>query len=101
MQHQRLNLNYPMSKQQLMDAAELSGISRAPIKGQSGVVGPSRPGAKQQFEYNGWNGFRDLANKEPPYVLAYSNPVKIKLTPEASPHTIWNPLGHTASFMLL
>ena len=65
-----------------MDAAESSGISRAPIKGTGGQVGMARPGAKQQFEYSGWNSFAALKNKEPPYVQAYANPLKIKLTPE-------------------
>lgn len=71
-----------MSKQQLMDAAEASGISRNPIHSKGGQVGVARPGAVQRFEYNGWSGFSDLKNKDPPYVVAYSNPVKIKLTPE-------------------
>lgn len=81
-QHWRLNVTYPMTKPQLMDAAENSGISRAPIKGGSGVVGEARPGAKPQFEHNGWSSFKTLKNSEPPYVIAYSNPVKVKLTPE-------------------
>ena len=82
MQHKSLGIDYPMSKQQLEDAAESSGISRATIKSTTGPVGVARPGAKPQFGYCGWNNFSTLYSKDPPLVQKYSNPMKIRLTPE-------------------
>lgn len=38
-------------------------------------------GNKQLF-YNGWSSFNKLKNNEPPLVIAYSTPLKIKLTNE-------------------
>lgn len=37
--------------------------------------------------YNGWSSFKLLKNKEPPLVMAYSNPLNCKLTPEVCPST--------------
>lgn len=35
-----------------------------------------------QFVYTGWSGFKQLKNGDPPLVIAYSSPLKVKLTPE-------------------
>ena len=32
--------------------------------------------------YNGWSSFAKMKNREPPLVMAYSCPLKCKLTPE-------------------
>lgn len=32
--------------------------------------------------YNGWTNFAKMKNREPPLVMAYSCPIKCKLTPE-------------------
>ena len=37
-----------------------------------------------QLYFDGWSNFKRLKNNDPPYVQAYSSPVKIKLTPEVS-----------------
>ena len=101
MQHQRLNLTYPMTKEQLKDAAESSGISQKPIKGTGGPVAQSfgNPNGKQ-YHHDGWSNFKLLVNKDPPLVQTWTNPMKIRLTPEVGLHHHANSLSCTVSVML-
>ncbi|EIE22509.1 hypothetical protein COCSUDRAFT_83466 [Coccomyxa subellipsoidea C-169] len=70
-----------LTRKDLSDRAEASGLADAPIFGngqaQGGVNNPQR-------WYNGWSSFSTLKNREPPLVLAYSLPMKCKLTPEGT-----------------
>ena len=43
---------------------------------------PNAGAENPAYWYDGWSGFKILKNNEPPLVLAYSSPMKIKLTAE-------------------
>jgi crossover junction endonuclease MUS81 len=51
-----------MMKQELIDAAEASGLSHMPIEPNKGVV-PPRFGAGPQFSYSGWSSMKTLVDR--------------------------------------
>ncbi|KAK9864346.1 hypothetical protein WJX84_006855 [Apatococcus fuscideae] len=65
-----------MKKEELIKAAEDSGIAHKPIRGN-----PNN-NASQRWQYDGWSSINKLSNTDPPYLQMYSNPKKIRLTPE-------------------
>ena len=77
------------TKQSLMDAAEASGISNHPIRGQGaslpasfggqGHAGGVRAGPAH---YDGWSSWRTLINSNPPLCHEWSNPKRVRLTEE-------------------
>ncbi|KAA6423147.1 MAG: crossover junction endonuclease MUS81-like, partial [Trebouxia sp. A1-2] len=69
-----------MTKTELIDTAEASGLSAKPIKG--GSVTSYHGGPPTGFVYDGWSCFATMCNREPPLCVQYSNPKKIKLTPD-------------------
>ncbi|DBB12599.1 TPA: hypothetical protein ACH3X3_005387 [Trebouxia sp. C0006] len=69
-----------MTKTELEDTAEASGLSAKPIKG--GGSTSYHGGPPTGFVYTGWSCFATMCNREPPLCVQYSNPKKIKLTPD-------------------
>ncbi|GKU92226.1 hypothetical protein SLEP1_g5983 [Rubroshorea leprosula] len=67
-----------MRKQDLIDAAEASGLSRAPIMPEKGKGKPSQVGSSPRDWYTGWSCMSTLINKG--LVAKWSNPAKYKLT---------------------
>ena len=68
-----------LTKDQLMDRAEASGLSNKPIRGEANpATGFTRQNSRQF--YSGWSGFKTIENKG--LVAAYSSPKRIKLTLE-------------------
>jgi hypothetical protein len=51
-----------------------------PLRAASGQVQQGQ--ANQANWYNGWSNFAKMKNRDPPLVMAYSCPIKCKLTPE-------------------
>lgn len=64
-----------LTKQQLMDRAEASGLADKPIYGGEG---PARGRQNSRAYYDGYSSFKTLVNKNLAY--RYSNPMKIVLT---------------------
>lgn len=71
-----------MTKSELMDTADESGLSHKPIKGATVTSHHGGPPTGFQHAYDGWSNFKLLVNKEPPLCVAYSAPKKIRLTAE-------------------
>ncbi|KAL0033716.1 hypothetical protein WJX77_002280 [Trebouxia sp. C0004] len=69
-----------MTKTELIGTAEASGLSAKPIKG-GGVIS-YHGGPQTGFVHDGWSCFATMCNREPPLCVQYSNPKKIKLTPD-------------------
>ncbi|BDA43201.1 probable crossover junction endonuclease MUS81 [Coccomyxa sp. Obi] len=69
-----------LSRTELSDRAEASGLSDKPIFGNGQANNVNNP----QRWYNGWSTFSTLKNREPPLVVGYSNPLKCKLTAEGT-----------------
>ncbi|KAK9862211.1 hypothetical protein WJX84_000260 [Apatococcus fuscideae] len=72
-----------LKKEELIRAAEESGIAQKPIRGNSS----NNP--NQLFRYEGWNIMSRLVNNNPPLILQWSNPKKLKLTPEGLSMARW------------
>lgn len=68
-----------MMKQELIDAAEASGLSHMPIEPNKGVV-PPRFGAGPQFSYSGWSSMKTLVDRS--LVVKKNCPAKYMLTDE-------------------
>eukprot|EP00258_Populus_trichocarpa_P036692 XP_024452711.1 crossover junction endonuclease MUS81 isoform X2 [Populus trichocarpa] len=68
-----------MHKQELIDAAEVSGLSRAPIVPEKGKGKPSQFGSSREW-YSGWSCMTILINKG--LVVKSSCPAKYMLTDE-------------------
>ncbi|KAG0576544.1 hypothetical protein KC19_5G088600 [Ceratodon purpureus] len=68
-----------MMRQELIDAAEASGLSTMPIEPSKGLA-PQRYGGGPQFSYSGWNSMKTLTEKG--LVVKKSNPAKYMLTEE-------------------
>lgn len=68
-----------MHKQELIDAAEVSGLSRAPIVPDKGKRKPSQFGSSREW-YSGWSCMTTLINKG--LVVKSSCPAKYMLTDE-------------------
>ncbi|KAL3700927.1 hypothetical protein R1sor_018949 [Riccia sorocarpa] len=68
-----------MKKQELIDAAELTGLSRAPIMPTKPSIWSQQPRSGSGF-YSGWNGMTTLIKHA--LVVKCSNPAKYKLTEE-------------------
>lgn len=68
-----------MHKQELIDAAEVSGLSRAPIVPEKGKGKPSQFGSSREW-YSGWSCMTTLINKG--LVVKSSCPAKYMLTDE-------------------
>ncbi|KAF9686409.1 hypothetical protein SADUNF_Sadunf03G0155600 [Salix dunnii] len=68
-----------MHKQELIDAAEVSGLSRAPILPEKGKGKPSQFGSSREW-YSGWSCMTTLINKG--LVVKSSCPAKYMLTDE-------------------
>ncbi|XP_024452712.2 crossover junction endonuclease MUS81 isoform X3 [Populus trichocarpa] len=68
-----------MHKQELIDAAEVSGLSRAPIVPDKGKGKPSQFGSSREW-YSGWSCMTTLINKG--LVVKSSCPAKYMLTDE-------------------
>ncbi|KAJ6414427.1 hypothetical protein OIU84_003428 [Salix udensis] len=69
-----------MHKQELIDAAEVSGLSRAPIVPEKGKGKPSQFGNSSREWYSGWSCMTTLINKG--LVVKSSCPAKYMLTDE-------------------
>ncbi|TYI45160.1 hypothetical protein E1A91_D13G016500v1 [Gossypium mustelinum] len=69
-----------MHKQDLIDAAEASGLSRAPIVPEKGKGKPSQFGSSSRDWYSGWSCMSMLIKKG--LVVKSSCPAKYMLTPE-------------------
>ncbi|KAG8473825.1 hypothetical protein CXB51_035871 [Gossypium anomalum] len=69
-----------MHKQDLIDAAEASGLSRAPIAPEKGKGKPSQFGSSPRDWYSGWSCMSILIRKG--LVVKSSCPAKYMLTPE-------------------
>ncbi|KAA3454110.1 crossover junction endonuclease MUS81 isoform X2 [Gossypium australe] len=69
-----------MYKQDLIDAAEASGLSRAPIAPEKGKGKPSQFGSSPRDWYSGWSCMSILIKKG--LVVKSSCPAKYMLTPE-------------------
>ncbi|XVF40822.1 hypothetical protein PTKIN_Ptkin01aG0147000 [Pterospermum kingtungense] len=69
-----------MHKQDLIDAAEASGLSRAPIAPDKGKGKPSQFGSSSREWYSGWSCMSTLIKKG--FVVKSSCPAKYMLTPE-------------------
>ncbi|KAG4164402.1 hypothetical protein ERO13_A13G013200v2 [Gossypium hirsutum] len=69
-----------MHKQDLIDAAEASGLSRAPIAPEKGKGKPSQFGSSPRDWYSGWSCMSILIKKG--LVVKSSCPAKYMLTPE-------------------
>ena len=50
--------------------------------------------------YSGWTSFAKMKNRDPPLVIAYSSPIKCKLTPEVS-RCLTSPRRNTSCCALL
>ncbi|KAK7401305.1 hypothetical protein VNO78_12679 [Psophocarpus tetragonolobus] len=69
-----------MRKQELIDAAEASGLSRVPIAPEKGKGKPGHFGSSQRDWYSGWNCMKTLIAKG--LVVKSSCPAKYMLTQE-------------------
>ncbi|XVE90775.1 hypothetical protein DITRI_Ditri20bG0104100 [Diplodiscus trichospermus] len=69
-----------MHKQDLIDAAEASGLSRAPIAPEKGKGKSSQFGSSPREWYSGWSCMSTLIKKG--FVVKSSCPAKYMLTPE-------------------
>lgn len=69
-----------MHKQELIDGAEASGLSRAPIGPEKGKGKPKDFGSSQRDWYSGWNCMKTLISKG--LVIKSSCPAKYMLTEE-------------------
>ncbi|KAE8679344.1 crossover junction endonuclease MUS81-like isoform X2 [Hibiscus syriacus] len=69
-----------MHKQDLIDATEASGLSRAPIMLEKGKGKPSQFGSSPRDWYSGWTCMSTLIKKG--FVVKSSCPAKYMLTPE-------------------
>ncbi|KAJ4842727.1 hypothetical protein Tsubulata_046051 [Turnera subulata] len=69
-----------MRKQELIDAAEASGLSRVPIGPEKGKGKPSQFGSSAKDWYTGWSCMKTLINKG--LVVKSSCPAKYMLTGE-------------------
>ncbi|KAM1941581.1 hypothetical protein ACFX13_029141 [Malus domestica] len=69
-----------MRKQELIDAAEASGLSRVPIMPEKGKGKPGHFATSAREWYSGWSCMTTLINKG--LVVKSSNPAKYMLTPE-------------------
>ncbi|XWS56803.1 hypothetical protein CRYUN_Cryun09bG0117000 [Craigia yunnanensis] len=69
-----------MHKQDLIDAAEASGLSRVPIAPEKGKGKPSQFGSSPKEWYSGWSCMSMLIKKG--FVVKSSCPAKYMLTPE-------------------
>ncbi|CAI8596066.1 unnamed protein product [Vicia faba] len=74
------NGNEFMRKQELIDAAEASGLSRAPIAPEKGKGKPGHFGSSPQEWYSGWSCMKTLVSKG--LVVKSSCPAKYMLTQE-------------------
>lgn len=74
------NGNEYMRKQELIDAAEASGLSRAPIAQEKGKGKPGHFGSSPQDWYSGWTCMKTLISKG--LVVKSSCPAKYMLTQE-------------------
>ncbi|XP_061350107.1 crossover junction endonuclease MUS81 [Gastrolobium bilobum] len=74
------NGNEFMRKQELIDAAEASGLSRAPIAPEKGKGKPGHFGSSPQDWYSGWSCMKTLIAKG--LVVKSSCPAKYMLTQE-------------------
>ncbi|CAK8564965.1 unnamed protein product [Lathyrus sativus] len=74
------NGNEFMRKQELIDAAEASGLSRAPIAPEKGKGKPGHFGNPPQEWYSGWSCMKTLVSKG--LVVKSSCPAKYMLTQE-------------------
>ncbi|OMO75886.1 hypothetical protein COLO4_25841 [Corchorus olitorius] len=72
--------NEYMHKQDLIDAAEASGLSRVPIGPEKGKGRPSQFGSSPRDWYSGWSCMSKLIMKG--FVVKSSCPAKYMLTPE-------------------
>lgn len=81
-----------MRKEELIDAADASGLSTAPVRGAgaapawAGGRGRGRGGPGRGFAYSGWSSMAKMYNRDPPLVQKFSNPPKFRLTPEVLVH---------------
>ncbi|CAL1353432.1 unnamed protein product [Linum trigynum] len=69
-----------MRKQELIDAAEASGLSRVPIAPEKGKGKPTRFGSSPRDLYSGWSCMKTLIAKE--LVVKSSCPAKYTITQE-------------------
>lgn len=69
-----------MRRQELIDAAEASGLSRAPIAPEKGKGKPGQFGSSSRDWYSGWSCMKTLITKG--LVAKSSNPAKYMLTVE-------------------
>ncbi|KAG7948426.1 hypothetical protein I3843_13G008800 [Carya illinoinensis] len=74
------NGNEFMRKQELIDAAEASGLSRVPIAPEKGKGKPGQFGSSPKDWYSGWNCMKTLITKG--LVVKSSCPAKYMLTQE-------------------
>ncbi|PIA53638.1 hypothetical protein AQUCO_00900305v1 [Aquilegia coerulea] len=74
------NGNDFMKKQELIDAAELSGLSRVPIASELGKGRQGQFAGSAKDWYSGWTSMKTLIEKG--YVAKFSNPAKYKLLEE-------------------
>ena len=74
-----------LTKGDLLDRAEVSGLCDKPLRSAAGQQ-QFVPGQPVNFAavYDGWSNHSRLVNNDPPLMVAYSNPKKLRLTEEVS-----------------
>ena len=74
-----------LTKSDLLDRAEISGLCDKPLRSAAGQQ-QFAPGQPVNFAavYDGWSNHTRLVNSDPPLMIAYSNPKKLRLTEEVS-----------------
>ena len=72
-----------LTKGDLLDRAEVSGLCDKPLRSAAGQQ-QFVPGQPVNFAavYDGWSNHARLVNNDPPLMIAYSNPKKLRLTEE-------------------
>lgn len=69
----------------------ISKLTRACSSAPAGTVSVGLAVSNPAGWYDGWSSFKQLKDKEPPLVLAYSNPLKCKLTTEVHANRLNHP----------
>lgn len=74
-----------LTKSDLLDRAETSGLCDKALRSAAGQQ-QFAPGQPVNFAavYDGWSNHTRLVNSDPPLMIAYSNPKKLRLTEEVS-----------------
>eukprot|EP00892_Ulva_mutabilis_P010853 jgi/Ulvmu1/813/UM010_0187.1 len=69
-----------LSKDELLSMGEDSNLAKEPLRNASAAAEAAR--GNYHKTYGGWSCMKDLANRDPPLIQKWSNPIKVRLTPE-------------------